>query len=352
MAEPGLDICRAGYSIITDLGRRAGAVGLSVNGALDQFAARAANILVGNNDSEGLIESVGAGLTVVGSVDLLVAVTGARCVVEVAGVVVPTWEPVCVSAGQPITVRDLADGLRCYLAVSGGFEVPELMGSVAPDGYVGFSGPLSDGDRVSLRRATPALVNPVLPASLLRMPPLARSTAGLPIMITTGPDADEFADLDVLTESEYVVGARSNHTGLRLEGPTPTRRGTAETLSRGVPIGAIEVPSGDGLLVLHRGRNITAGYPVAAVVTSIGLDVLAQRRPGDSVRFRLVTVNRALAELRRQEARLALVRERFANAVSALGREDVLSGAGQDHGRRSRPAEAVSRDRARRSEPR
>ena len=94
--------------------------------------------------------------------------------------------------------------------------------------------------------------------------------------VTDGPDVDEFgATAELLYRSTYTVSPRSNHIGLRLGGLLPERQTTAEVLSRGVPVGAIEVPSRDELLVLHRGRGVTAGYPVLAVVTSRSLDVLA-----------------------------------------------------------------------------
>ena len=86
-----------------------------------------------------------------------------------------------------------------------------------------------------------------------------------------------------------MIGDTSNHIGLRLRRhrrrrPAGARTGD-EVLSRGVPIGAVEVPAGDELMVLHRGRGVTAGYPVLAVVTATGLSRLGQARPGQSVSF-------------------------------------------------------------------
>ena len=90
-------------------------------------------------------------------------------------------------------------------------------------------------------------------------------------------------------------------------------------LSRGVPIGAVEVPTATRLLVLHRGRGVTAGYPVLAVATSVGLSRLGQARPGDPVRFRHVTCGAAVVDYRRQQAHLAEIRARVQTVYSSLG---------------------------------
>jgi allophanate hydrolase subunit 2 len=95
-----------------------------------------------------------------------------------------------------------------------------------------------------------------------------------------------------------------------MHGDVPRRVATGEVLSRGVPVGAVEVPAGDELLVLHRGRGVTAGYPVLAVVTSTGLSALGQTRPGQSVRFRRRTVTEAVAAYRSQRADIDALRAR------------------------------------------
>ncbi|BAK34999.1 hypothetical protein MLP_19850 [Microlunatus phosphovorus NM-1] len=118
------------------------------------------------------------------------------------------------------------------------------------------------------------------------------------------------------------VGPSSNHIGLRLgrtdQGPIPHRQTRTEVLSRGVPIGAVEVPAGDEILILHRGRGVTAGYPVLAVVTTVGLSRLGQARPGDTVRFRPVSTATAIADLRRQQAHLHDVGTRVRTAFTSL----------------------------------
>ncbi|WFR68678.1 hypothetical protein P9139_08195 [Curtobacterium flaccumfaciens] len=118
---------------------------------------------------------------------------------------------------------------------------------------------------------------------------------------------------------DFEVSSRSNHVGLRLSGTPPVRSSSAEVLSRGVPVGAVEVPSPSDLLVLHRGRGVTAGYPVLAVLTTASLDVMAQVRPGQQVRFRPTTVREARAEHLARTVALDRLRTRCWSALESVG---------------------------------
>lgn len=116
---------------------------------------------------------------------------------------------------------------------------------------------------------------------------------------------------------------RLTHVGLRLDTPEgaepPRRTSSDEILSRGVPIGAVEVPAGRELLVLHRGRGVTAGYPVLAVVTAVSLSRLGQARPGDRVRFRPVSLEDAVEAHREQQRTISALADRVASSLQARG---------------------------------
>jgi allophanate hydrolase subunit 2 len=85
-----------------------------------------------------------------------------------------------------------------------------------------------------------------------------------------------------------------------------------------VPVGAVEVPAGEELLVLHRGRGVTAGYPVLAVVTATGLSALGQVRPGQTIHFRHRTLDQAIAAHREQRAAIDALRGRLRTAFDTL----------------------------------
>ncbi|MGO4592067.1 biotin-dependent carboxyltransferase family protein [Paenarthrobacter sp. 2TAF44] len=318
----GILIQQPGNSVVTDLGRTRGPrFGLPVNGALDQYSARAANILVGNLDNDALIEITALDFRMKATTDILIAVTGTPLTFTVAGRPSSQWEPVSVRAGESVSIRRLHGGLRAYLAIHGSIEADTLLGSVAPDTVVGFGLQLKEGTSLPIRRSVGPVRQPYFDLPLFRLG-LERPTMGsdLSVDVTDGPDIAEFGESgELLFTSEYTVSGRSNHIGLRLGGDLPERTSSGEVLSRGVPVGAVEVPSREELLVLHRGRGVTAGYPVLAVVTSAGLDVLAQARSGDKVRFRKTTVAEATAAHRRSRAQLETLRESVNTVFGLLG---------------------------------
>jgi len=317
-----ITVVAAGRSTVTDLGRLTGpGLGLPVNGALDQYSARVANILVANDETDAVIEAMAFDIAFVPSVDILIAVTGATMELTVDGCERPMWEPVPVPAGQEVRLSSMTGGMRTYVAVHGSFDVPTLLGSCAPDTVIGFGTTLADGDTVALRSTTPAPINPYFGISLFNFEvdrPYFGDTAY--IDVTDGPDIDEFAGTSGrLFHEPYIVSTRSNHIGLRLSGSLPQRVRSDEMISRGVPVGAVEVPPGDELLILHRGRGVTAGYPVLAVVTSTSLDTLGQARPETSVVFRRVTVEQAARDARVWQDRLEHLRERVATVYACIG---------------------------------
>nr|WP_296765927.1 allophanate hydrolase [Rhodococcus sp. (in: high G+C Gram-positive bacteria)] len=325
MAET-LTVLRAGISAITDLGRsRAGAVGQMYAGALDQYSARAANALVASRPDAPILEITALDFAATPSTDLLIAVTGAPADVTVDGVRVEQWEPVVVPAGASIEVSRIRDGLRVYIAIHGEIRADTLMGSCAPDSVLGFGRVLGRDDEVQVDVDCPPIRHPYfdIPVFRLGAPRPAFGDTWL-VPVTDGPDLADFGGTAArLFDREFVVGHSSNHIGLRLSSSDglalPTRVATSEVLSRGVPIGAVEIPAGNELLVLHRGRGVTAGYPVLAVVTTTGLDRLGQARAGDRVRFTSVSVASAVDAHRARSRALDELRARVATVFAILG---------------------------------
>jgi 5-oxoprolinase (ATP-hydrolysing) subunit C len=321
-----IGVINPGSSSLQDLGRPSGPrSGQMIGGALDQYSARMANALVASDPDAALVELVAQDFAATVDADVLVAVTGADADVTIDGCPHPQWEPIVWRAGRQLAIRRIRSGLRVYLAVHGALRGRRLLGSCAPDTVLGFGTTLGPGAVLTAAIDCPPVVQPWFDIPFFRLGARPHRYSGVwNVDLTDGPDAAEFgATAPRLTETEYTVGARSNHIGLRLRridrGPLPRREVSTEVLSRGVPIGAVEVPDGDEILVLHRGRGVTAGYPVPAVITSVGLSRLGQARPGDRVRFRHVTRGTAVADYRRQQAHLAEIRTRVRTVYSSLG---------------------------------
>ncbi|MGW0579615.1 5-oxoprolinase subunit C family protein [Streptomyces sp. NPDC002920] len=320
MAET-LTIRTAGLTTVQDLGRPGRSrYGLPANGAADQHSARVANVLCGNDERAPLLEITALDFACVPSGDILIAVTGAPADLTVAGVRRPQWEPVPVRAGDTVRVSGIRHGLRVYLAVLGSFEADYLQGSCAPDTILGFGAGLATGDELALRTVCPPLAHPFSGIPLFRLPtPVPHFPATWTIDVTDGPDRADFGDTGAqLFAAPFTVSPQSNHIGLRLRGDVPRRVTRGEILSRGVPIGAVEVPAGEELLVLHRGRGVTAGYPVLAVVTATGLSDLGQVRPGQAIRFRHRTPAQAITAYRAQRGAVETLRTRVHTAFTAL----------------------------------
>lgn len=314
----------AGHAALQDLGRPGLAdIGIAANGALDQFAARTANVLVGNDDRAPLVEITGSDFVVVAQADLLIAVTGACETILVDGHARPSWETLWVARGSRVVIPFPALGYRSYLAVSGGFRATSVLGSVSADGLLGVGGLIRAGDRLGvddgwLHRS--GFVPHTEWATLFRMgarKPPRRVRAE--VRVTVGPDLHRIVGGKSLLEHTFRVLPQSNHIGLRLDAPPIERATTDEIVSRGVPIGAVEVPPSGGIIILLRGRLVTAGYPVVAVVTTESLDRLAQVRPRDDVRMTLCDASSARRLLRDQEAELVTLAARVRCALNSRG---------------------------------
>jgi biotin-dependent carboxylase-like uncharacterized protein len=267
---------------VQDRGRPGWAhLGVPRAGALDGPAADLANRLVGNDEEAACLETTLGGVTFTVTAAMTVAATGAECEVTVGGRAVAWGEAVPVPAGSTVRIGPATRGLRSYVALAGGIDVPPMLGSRATDTLAGL-GPavLRDGD--------------VLPVGPARRPPVhvdthrVRRPGGPALLrVVPGPRADWFdqAAPTTLTGSTYTVGVESNRVGLRLSGPRLPRRRTEELPSEGIVLGAVQVPaSGEPLVFLHD-HPTTGGYPVLAVVLPADLPLCAQLRPGDEVRF-------------------------------------------------------------------
>jgi biotin-dependent carboxylase-like uncharacterized protein len=265
---------------VQDLGRPGWAhLGVPRSGALDQPAHRLANRLVGNAEDAATLECLGGGLRIRLEAATTVAVTGARVAVSVDGRSRNWCAPVSAPAGSELALGPVEEGLRCYVAFSGGVQVEEELASRSTDLLSGLGpAPLGDGDCLPLGtvQGDPAPLD---------VPP--RPARGGRLRLVPGPRDDWFEEgaLAALRDASYVVSSSSNRIGLRLEGPKIARRRDEELPSEPMVLGAVQVPpSGQPVVFLHD-HPTTGGYPVLGVVVAEDLARCAQLRPGDEVRF-------------------------------------------------------------------
>lgn len=295
-SAPVFDVLAGGLlTTVQDTRARArfGRFGVAAGGALDVVAAALANRLVGNADDAALLEITLVGPRLRALRATTVGIAGADLGLTVDGwPVAPGWS-VAVRHGATIAFHERRHGARAYLAVAGGLDVPLVLGSRSTDLAGGFGGlggrALAAGDQLA------AFLVPDGPA---RAGHHAEHDLALdqPVRVVPGPHRRLFPRdaLARLVGTTWRLAPESNRMGARLEGPPlPPRR--ADVPSLGLPTGAIQVPGDGRPIVLLADRQPTGGYPVLAVVIRADLPLLAQRAPGETVRFALTT----LAEARR-----------------------------------------------------
>ncbi len=272
-------------TLVQDLGRPGWAhVGVGRSGAADGAALRLANRLVANPEGAAGLEVLMGGLRLRTRVPVTVALAGAPGPAWVDGVRVGPHAPLELPRGAVLRLGPPVRGLRTYVAVRGGVDVPPVLGSRATDvlGGIGPS-PLAAGDVLAV--GPPPVGWPVVDVAAVRLWP---DRWVLPVV--PGPHVDWFADgLDALLAGEgYVVTPASNRVALRLDGAPVTRtdeRDGVELASQGLVAGAVQVPPDGAPVVFGVDHPVTGGYPVVGVVRSSALGVLGQVRPGERVRF-------------------------------------------------------------------
>lgn len=321
MAERSFEVVKPGLATtVQDLGRPGYYhLGLPLSGAMDRFALVAANRLVGNADGAAGLEAVFLGPELRFSTDALIAITGAELPPKLDGVEQPLWTAVAVKAGQVLSFAFLKAGARAYIAINGGIDVPEVLGSrstYALGALGGFEGrALKAGDVVPLGAPTAeGREGATLPASGRR--PV--QTGGIKIRVLPGlywHRVTEEAQAGFFEDS-WKVAPEADRIGYRFRGgrkldfvPRQQPFGAGSDPSNIVdscyPYGSIQVPGGTEPIVLHRDAVSGGGYFMIGTVISADMDLIGQLQPHQSVRFVAVTLEDALMARATETARVA-----------------------------------------------
>ena len=301
--EPGL------LTTIQDRGRYGyQRFGVPVSGAMDTFALRAANLLVRNDQGAAALEMTVLGPRIRFLDDTWFALAGADLSPTLDGVPVVSWQTISAKKDSVLSFQGAQDGMRSYLAVAGGFDVPLVMGSrstYTKTAMGGFEGrPLKPGDVLSsLDVASDAeFVELKLPEHI-QAPTYGHKHQ---VRVILGPQKEAFTSsgIDTFLNSEYTVTIQSDRMGYRLEGPVIEHVSGPDIVSDGIPLGAIQVPGDGRPIVLLTDRGTTGGYTKIATVISTDIGILAQALPGDTITFQAIAIEDAHAILHDQEAAL------------------------------------------------
>ncbi len=300
-------------------------VGIPQSGSLDQYSAELGNALVGNTAKEAVLECTYLGPALTTDQDVVLAVTGAPVEVKVNGEPRPQWTRLPLKAGDELSFGVIQGGTRYYIAVQGGIDVPEVLGSRSTyslGAIGGFHGrKLEAGDRIPV--GSP-LNNGAVPDAET-VPEEFRPVFGKEqiVRIVLGLYDHRLTEegLDNLLTGEWKVTPVADRMGLRYSGPgvkwkereQPFGAGSdpSNIVDAGYAVGSIQIPGGTQPIILHRDAVSGGGYAMVGTVISADMDLVARAAPGTSTRFVAVSMDEALAarkELaeRKNKARVAL----------------------------------------------
>ncbi|MBP7072073.1 MAG: biotin-dependent carboxyltransferase family protein [Clostridia bacterium] len=306
--NPGL------YTTVQDRGRWGyQEYGMPVTGAMDDYSLRLANILVGNDEYDAVLETTLNGPEISFNTDVVAAITGANMVPRVNGYTVPMWRSLKLFKGDVLSFEMAREGTRGYIAFAGGLDIPAVMGSRstyvrgAIGGYEGRK--LKSNDEIDLRDKNlpiEQLAGRIIPPQYI--PQYEDSCI---IRVIPGPQDDYFTEesIEKFFSSEYEITKEADRMGYRLSGPQLMHKAGADIISDGINLGSVQVPGHGMPIVMMSDRQTTGGYTKIATVISSDIPVMAQLKPGNKVRFEKIDIREAHKVLKEYENKIKEIKD-------------------------------------------
>lgn len=305
------------------------AFGLPKAGVMDRYAARIANLLCGNPVGAAVLEMTLLGGAYQFDTPCRIAITGADMEPKLNGAAVASWAAFDILPGDSLELGYVKSGCRTYLAVSGGIDVPLVMGSRSTytraqvGGWEGRR--LKTGDELPVGPALPPKTGPVRLDGAF----IPDYTEKLVLRVLLGPQEDLFEEkgIDDFLQSSFAVSDEADRMGCRLEGPAIKHKDKADIVSDALCFGAVQVPGNGQPIVMMADCGTTGGYAKIATVVGADLWRLAQAKPQDRVSFVRCTEEEAIEAL-------ALEVERYSQVAALVAEGPLLSPAEKTNIRR------------------
>jgi antagonist of KipI len=294
---------------IQDLGR-SGLIkyGIPISGAMDQRSFMIGNLLLRNPENVAALETAVQGLKLQALTRITISITGADLDPWLNDQPAPQWAAFTMKEGDVLSFRKRKKGLRAYVAVQGGFDVPEVLGSRSTYMRGRIGAMLGGGETLSMCPfdSRGAGNGSTLPEEY--RPDFKRTD---PIWVIMGPQEDCYTPRGIATflNSTYRITPQCDRQGFRTEGPTIEMAKGPGIISDPIPLGAIQVPGDGKPIVLLRDAQVTGGYAKIAVVARVEMDSLGQMMPGDPIRFQRIDRETALDLLSEETQRLDRIRD-------------------------------------------
>lgn len=328
MSQPVLEVVEPGiFTTIQDLGRKGYfASGIPPSGAMDRFALRMGNLLVKNPIDEAGIEMTAIGMKAKVLKETVIALAGAQFSAKLNGNAIPLWQTIYLKEGDLLSIEKPRSGWRGYLCVTGGIDVPPVLGSKSTYTLGGLGGirgrTLKKGDLIPAgipRSSLDTLKGRKVKESVL---PEAGSEKELRVVLGPQDDHVKGESIEVFLNTPYQVSIRSNRVGYRFEGPQLFFKERPESRDAGLDpsnivddgnaIGAIQIPAGKEPICLGVDGVTMGGYVKIACLIAADMDRMAQLKPKDLARFKSITVD---------EARSILI-----HSIEKVNEENILKG--------------------------
>ncbi len=292
--------------------------GVPVAGAMDSYAMQLANILVGNDRNDAVIEMTFVGPEIEFNLNTTIAITGADMSPNINGSLIEMYKTINVNKGDILKFNAVKQGCRAYLSICGGLDIPNIMESKSTylraniGGFEGRKLRVGDEIYVKARKNVRRVNTREIPKELI--PQYKNEVAARVIL---GPEDKRFTNQGIETffEDEYKITNQSDRMGYRLDGKKIEHKDGADIISGGIALGAIQVPGHGQPIIMMADRQTTGGYTKIANVISVDIPYLAQLKPGDKIKFKETTLDEAHKLIKQREEKLTKLIHDFKNSA-------------------------------------
>ena len=300
------------FTTVQDRGRfKYQKFGVPVSGVMDTFSYHIANLLVGNNGDEAVIEATMIGPEIEFLDDAVIAVTGGDLGFSINGERASLWQTYTLKKGDKVLFSDLDKGVRGYIAFFGGILVPKVMESRSTyvkssiGGYFGRA--LKSGDILEIGELEKNLVD--YPIKKVPEEYIPNYFEDVEIRIVMGPQNYFFTEkgIEKLLNEVYTVGMECDRMGIRLDGEEIEHKAGADIISDAISFGSIQVPPSGNPIIMMADRQTVGGYTKIATVISADLPKLAQIKPGDKIKFKEVSLDKSVYALKESRENLNII---------------------------------------------